>query len=231
VRAALDDSKSAHDEAARQKAVLDNADAQLAALVAAGAKDDDDVKIAARLAWEVEQAAQAIDGAATRAGQASARAIAAAGAPAAAEAQPLVAEADAHARASAGLAAQGKDMAARARKSADAFTRAETGDASMYLSTGEAALASGNLGEAKKYLEKAAKAYKAAKKDNPAVDFAFGRLYDKLADGEKDGAARAKLLGQAKTHYAAFAARGAGARVNVAKERLGEIDEELAESK
>ena len=231
VRAALDEAKAAHDAAAAAKTTLDAKMAALTKLVGAGAKDDDDVKVAAALAADVETQAKAIEASATAAAQGARHAVEAAGPTPAAEAQPLLAEADAHAKATAGLATQARDIAGKARKSTEAFTKNETGDPSMYLSAGEAALASGNLGEARKELDKAAKAFKAAGKDNAALDFDYGRLYDKLADQAQDGAAKAKLLREAKTHYGAFAAHGSGPRVNVAKERLGEIDEELAEIK
>jgi hypothetical protein len=228
-KAAAAEAATALAEAKAARADLDQKVGMLAKYTAAPATDDDDVRAVAVLADDIGATVAKVEAAAAKADAAASRAAAAGGATPAPEALQLIGQAQGAAKEALGLVKESGELARKAKQDAEAYTKLESGDPAMYLSAGEASIAAGKYGDAKRDLDKATKAYKAAGTSNPALDFAYARLYDKMADKEKDGGAKAKLLKRAKGHYDAFAKTATGPRAGVAKERSGEIDEELKE--
>src|SRR5262249_37811433 len=130
----------------------------------------------------------------------------------------------ADARAVLDAAGSSAEEAARRGRS---WIQSETGDATTFLAAAEAALAAGNLGEARRALDRADNLLRAARKDRAPVKYGFAQLHDKLAGREKQPAARLALLKKAKAYYDEFAARGGGPRVAAAKERSQELADEI----
>ncbi|HEY0986009.1 MAG TPA: hypothetical protein VGD80_03115, partial [Kofleriaceae bacterium] len=104
-----------------------------------------------------------------------------------------------------------------------------TSDVQALLSSGTAATAAGNFGEAQKYLDKAAHGLRKTGARSPSLDYAYAVLYDKMAGRAQDPAARLKLWQQAQDAYRKFARTGAGPRVQRANDRLTEIADEIKE--
>ena len=63
------------------------------------------------------------------------------------------------------------------------YAKAETVDPQMYVGAADAAIATGNLADAKRDLDKAAHA--GAK--NAGIDYSYGQLYDKILLSSTDG--------------------------------------------
>ncbi|MBA2543954.1 MAG: hypothetical protein H0V17_30205, partial [Deltaproteobacteria bacterium] len=126
-------------------------------------------------------------------------------------------------------AAATKARGERASKKIKEYAKAETGEALMFIASADAAIASGNLGEAKRDLDKAAAQLKATGAKNTGIDYSYAQLYDKLATREKDPAKKIKLLEQAQKAYQRFARSGAGGRVQRATDRANEIAEDIKE--
>jgi hypothetical protein len=197
---------------------------ELASVVAQPAKDDGALKHVEQLAASIETAAKSADAAAARAETAAKDATAAAGATPSAESAKAVAEAHAAATTARTAATDARTKADAADKAAKEFAKVETVDPTMLVAAADAAIATGNLREARHDLDKAQKATgaKAA-----GIDFSFGQLFDKLAAKETDPAKKKRLLAQAKASYQAFAKAGSGARLARAKERATELDDEI----
>src|SRR5262249_58756044 len=64
------------------------------------------------------------------------------------------------------------------------WIQSETGDATTFLAAAEAALAAGNLGEARRALDRADNLLRAARKDRAPGKYGFAQLHDKLAGRE-----------------------------------------------
>ncbi len=122
-----------------------------------------------------------------------------------------------------GAGSRAEEAARRGRS----WIQNETGDATTFIAAAEAALAAGNLGEARRALERADKLLRAARKDTAPVKYGFAQLYDRQAGREKQPAAKLALLKKAKASYDEFAARGSGPRVAAAKERSQELADEI----
>jgi hypothetical protein len=161
---------------------------------------------------------------------AAAKAVAdAAGPSPAAPAAKLVSDAHAAAKAAHASADAVKTKSADAAKAAREFAKVETTDVQMFLGAADAAIATGNLADAKRDLDKAAAQLKASGTKNAGVEYSYGQLYDKQAAREKDPAKKKDLLQKAQQSYQRFAKAGTGARVKRATDRANEIADELAE--
>nr|HEX4312576.1 HEAT repeat domain-containing protein [Kofleriaceae bacterium] len=210
------------------KIAAEAVDASAKAIVeatAAPAKDDAAVKHAAQLATDIDTAAKAVEDDAARAEAAANNAASLAGS---AIEQPdinkVVTDAKASATAARASATAARTAADAAAKKARDYAKSETEDPQLFVAAADAAIATGNLGEAKHDLDRAAKAGGA----RPAgLDYSYAQLYDKQARGEKDPAAKKRLLEEAKASYEAFAKTGAGARAQRATARAQELADEL----
>jgi HEAT repeat protein len=197
------------------------------AAIAKPAADDAAIDAVAAMGKELATLADAVDAAAGPARDASATATAAATATSPDAAAVLARITAASGAATAAATAAGDRHASLKRKIAD-YLAADTGDPDMYLATADAALATGKLGEAKKNLDLASKAYKRTKTTSPGLFWSYGQLWDRMAQKESDPAKRRSLLTKAKQSLDSFASKGSGTRAGQARERSAEIAEELA---
>jgi hypothetical protein len=221
---AASDAGSAANDAKVAADAVDASAKDIATETAAPAKDDAAVKHVAQLATDIDTTAKAVEDDAARA-EAAAKATAdAAGASPTPDAAKLVADAQASATAARANATAARTAADAAAKKARDYAKSETEDPQLFVAAADAAIATGNLGEAKHDLDRAAKAGGA----RPAgLDYSYAQLYDKQARGEKDPAAKKRLLEEAKASYEAFAKTGAGARAQRATARAQELADEL----
>jgi hypothetical protein len=97
------------------------------------------------------------------------------------------------------------------------------------VSSADAAIASGNLGEAQRNLDKAAHLIRNGAPKVPGLDYSYGQLWDKVAARTPDKAQKAKLLQKAVQAYTKFAKTGTGSRVQRANARAAELAEEIKE--
>jgi serine/threonine protein kinase/HEAT repeat protein len=201
------------------------------------AKDDADVKVVEDLAHALEKERQDVDAARARTEEAAQKTERAADGLKASAGNAMVPpemllqvnEAKAAAREAAKAAEEAKKLSDSAAEKAETYTKAETGDADMFLSAADAEIATGAYADAKRDLDKAAKLYQKAGEKNPAMAFSYARLYDKMAARERNQATQLELLKKAKQSYDAFAKTGSGKRVAQAQERSEEIAEEIKE--
>ena len=107
-------------------------------------------------------------------------------------------------RATAATDARTKSDAA-AKKARD-YAKAETDDPQMYVAAADAAIATGNLADAKHDLDKAAPCH--GGEERAAIDYSYAPALRQDGDREKDPAAKRKLLEQAKQAYETFARTG-----------------------
>jgi hypothetical protein len=227
VAAAEVDGAAAESKAAAK--AVDAATVELASLTAQPAKDDLAIKHVEQLAGEVDTSAKAAEAAAARAEAAAKTVVAAAGTSPSPEAAKLVADAQTSATAARTAATSVRGKADAAMKKAHDYANAETEDPQMFVAAADAAIATGNFGDAKADLDKAQKAQRATGTKAASIDFSYAQLYDKMAAREKDPAAKLKLLQQAKQSYETFARTGAGTRAQRATDRAAELVDDIKE--
>jgi serine/threonine protein kinase/HEAT repeat protein len=202
---------------------------EIGTVTAQPAKDDDAVKDVEKRSPEITTQQAKIDAAIAKLDAAAKSLVDAAGASPPPDGAKLVAEAQAKLKALQQARAAVKARGERAEKKIKDYAKAETGDAQMFIATADAAIAAGNLGEAKRDLDKAAASMKVTGAKNAGIDYSYAQLYDKLAVREKDTDKKIKLLQQAQAAYQRFARTGAGTRVQRAKDRATEIAEDIQE--
>ena len=223
VTAAADDATAAGKDATGAAATVDQAAKDIAAATAAPAKGDAEIKHATELALAIDDDAKSVDADAARAEAAAKAAADAAGASPAADTAKLIADAQATATSARAAATAARATADAAAKKAHEYAKAETEDPQLYVAAAEAAIATGNYGEAKHDLDRAAKGGAKA----GSLDYSYAQLYDKQAAREKDAGAKLALLTKAKAAYESFAKVGSGTRVQRATDRAAEIAEEI----
>ena len=202
---------------------------EVATVTSLPAKDDEAVK-------EVEKKSPAVTEAKTRIDtvlvtlEAAVKTIAdAAGASPPPDGAKLLAEAQSALKTARQSGAAAKARGERADKKIKEYAKAETGDAQMFIASADAAIASGNLTEAKRDLDKAAASMKVTGAKNAGIEYSYAQLYDKLATRTADPAQKLKLLQQAVAAYQRFARTGAGSRVQRADDRATELAEDIKE--
>ncbi|HEV7558459.1 MAG TPA: HEAT repeat domain-containing protein, partial [Kofleriaceae bacterium] len=225
VKAAAADAAAATGEL---KAAVDAVDAlarEIATATAQPATDDAAVKHVEQLATEVDAAAAKLDAAVARADAAAKTVATEAGANPSAEAAALVADAQTAATAAHDAATKVRTGSTAVATKARDYAKAETVDPQMYIGAADAAIATGNLADAKRDLDKAAHA--GAK--NAGIDYSYGQLYDKMAAHEKDPQTKRHDLELAQHAYQTFARTGTGSRVQRATDRASEIADDIKE--
>jgi HEAT repeat protein len=229
VRAAVDAATAAAAEATRAIEAVRTLAAEIEAATATPAVDYAAVKRAEQLAKQIADAAGKLD---TKLAELDTvhRAVSdAAGASPSPDAARLIAEASALASTARAAAGEARASSSAAAKKAEDYAKTEAGDPQMYVAAADAAIASGNLADARKSLDRAARLTRHGAAKVPAIDYSYAQLFDKLAARERDPAAKRKLLQDAQQRYRQFASKGSGARVQRAVERAAELADELAE--
>jgi HEAT repeat protein len=227
--AAGDELIAAAKDALEFKGRAEKCAADVTAAAAAAARDDAAIKAMEGLVHVCVEVAEQAQVARGRVDATMARAEIAAGDKPTPEAVKLVDAARAGATDARAVLDAAGGRAEEAARRGRSWIQNETGDATTFIAAAEAALAAGNLGEARRALDRADKLLRAARKDTAPVKYGYGQLYDKLAGREKQPAARVTLLKKAKAYYDEFAAHGSGPRVTAAKERAQELADEIKE--
>ncbi len=191
--------------------------------------DDDVLKRAEALAADLEAAAARVADRAAQVDAAATAVEAAAGTRPAPAARTLVETAGAAARDARKASAAVKTRTSAAARKARSFAQDEADDAQMLVTAADAAIASGNLGEARRNLDRAAHLIRNGAPAVPGIQYSHAQLWDKLAAREKDPAGRLALLQKAKDAYLGFARSGGGARAKRAQARADELAEEITE--
>jgi hypothetical protein len=208
---------------------LETRAAELETTTAQPATDDTAVDRVNKLAQHVDQMLASIDAEAGKADEAAKAVATAAGASPDATTAKLVTDLQEAAKVARSKVAAVKTRAEAASKAARDFAKAETTDVTMYLAAADAGLASGNLDDAKRALDKAAAQLKAAGAKNVGMEYSYGQLYDKPAAREPDTNKKRALLQRALESYQRYAKVGTGARVKRATARASEIADEIKE--
>ncbi len=193
------------------------------------AKDDDAVKEVEKKGAAITDGQAKVDAAIAKLDAAAKAVTDAAGTGAPPDGAKLVAEAQASLKVAHQSGAAAKARGERAEKKIKDYAKAETGDAQMFIASAEAAIASGNLSEAKRDLDKAAASMKVTGAKNASIDYSYAQLYDKLGARTADATQKVKLLQQAVAAYQRFARTGSGTRVQRAKDRATELAEDIKE--
>ena len=97
------------------------------------------------------------------------------------DAKKLVADAQQAAKDARAAATSAKTVADAMQKKAKDYAKAETTDPQMYVAAADTAIATGNLGEAKRDLDKAMKAMQTSGTKAAGIEYSYGQLYDKMA--------------------------------------------------
>jgi serine/threonine-protein kinase len=221
----LDDAKTAAAEVKPQVAAFEALAGELATTIAEPPRDDTTIPRVEAVVNSLDQAAAKLEAIATTVETAAAAATTAAGA--SPEAAKLVEATRALARDARGAATATRGKAADAAAKARDYIKRETSDVQMLLAGAEAAVAAGNLPEAKHKLDRAAKQIHRAGARNATLDYLYAQLYDQSARRSQDPEAKRKLLVQARDAYRRFAKSGAGPDVQRANERQAELAEDL----
>jgi hypothetical protein len=225
VATASTEAGSAANDAKIAAAAVEASAKDITDVTAAPAKDDAAVKHAVQLAADIDTTAKAVEADAARAeASAKAAADAAGSSPIPATAQ-LVTDAQTAATAARTAATAARAAADAAAKKARDYARSETEDPQLYVSAADAAIATGNFGDARRDLDRAK-----AHGGTAGLDYSYAQLYDKEAAREKDPAAKLKLLQQAKASYEVFAKTGTGTRAQRATDRAAELADEIKEA-
>ncbi|HEX3764670.1 MAG TPA: HEAT repeat domain-containing protein, partial [Kofleriaceae bacterium] len=229
VQLALDDATAAAAEVKTADEAFAATAAELATAIAAPARDATAVPHIEALATRLDDAAGKLEAAATRVEAAAQAASAAAGDSPSADAARLVADARALVQRARDAATGARGKTTEAAAQARSYVQRETGDPQFYIAAADAAIASGNLAEARHKLDTAAQLLHKSGTRRPGLDQSYGQLYDGMARRAGDPATRRKLLEQAEDAYRRFVAAGTGPLVQRASDRLAEIAEELKE--
>jgi serine/threonine protein kinase/HEAT repeat protein len=229
VKTALDDTSAASSEAKAASAAFDAVAADLTTAIAAPPRDDSATKRVEDLATGLDEAAAKLESHAGKVETAAQAAADAARASPSPDAAKLVAEAQALARGAREAATAARGKATEAADKARGYLKAWTGDFQLFISSGNAATAAGNFADAQSNLDKAARLLQKTGAKNSSLDYAYARLYDKMAGHAQDPAAKRKLWQQAQDAYRRFAKTGAGPLVQRSNDRVNEIAEELEE--
>ena len=227
IQLAVDGTTAAAAAAKTQIDQLAQLAADVTAATAAPARDDAAIKRAEDLARQLDDAAAPLDAAATKVEAAAQAARDAAGASPSSDAAKLIADAEQLARQTRETATKTRDQAAEAATRARDYARAETGDPQTYIAAADAAIAVGNVADARQNLDKASRLLRQSGARNPSLDFAYGRLYDQMATTSQSPAAKLKLLLEAEDAYRRFVKTGAGPRVQRTHDRLTELADEI----
>ncbi len=229
VKAAADEAATAATDGKAAAAEVESLLKDITTTTAVPAKDDTMIKHVELLATNVDEAAGKVEAAATKAEAAAKAAADAAGPSPSPDAAKLVADAAAAAKELRDAATTVRTRSAPAAKKAREYAKAETGDAQMFVAAADAAIATGNFGDAKQNLDKATKLGRASGVKNAGIDYSYAQLFDKMATREKDPAAKLKLLQQAQQAYTRFAKTGSGSRVQRAADRAAELGDDIKE--
>jgi len=227
VKQALDEATAAGAEAKQASEAFEALATDLTTTIAAPARDDATLAHVTDLKKNLEEEPGKLDTVANKVEAAAKTAAEAASASPSPDAAKLVDDAKALAHHARDSATAARDKVADATKKADAYLKAETGDVSLLISAAEAAIAAGDLPEARKNLDKAAKRLHASAAKNASIDFDYAQLYDQMAEHTQDPAGKRKLLQQAKEAYQRSTKTATGTRVQRATERLTEIADEI----
>jgi len=227
VRLAVDGTTTAAAAAKTQIDQLAQLAVEVTAATSAPARDDAAIKRAEDLARQLDEAAAPLDASAAKVEAAAQATRDAAGASPSGAAAKLVADADRLARQAREAATRARDQATEASRRARDYARAETGDPQTFIAAADAAIAVGNVADARQNLDKASRLLRQSGARNPSLDFAYGRLYDQMAATSQSPAAKLKLLQQAQDAYRRFVQAGAGPRVQRTHDRLTELADEI----
>jgi serine/threonine-protein kinase len=229
----LDDASAevsaAVDEAKMASAELERVVKQLEGALAVPADDDDDIKKVKDLAGAARTLRGRIEAARDRAAAAAGKLDDAAKNTPVVGAKEKAAAAKQVAAEAASLAMAASKLADDAVTKADDYAKSEASDVPMLLSAADTQIATGKLADAKRDLDKAARAAKKDGKSYPTMSFSYGRLYDKMAQQANGPGERLGLLKKAKQSFDAFVKTGSGPKVAQARERSEELGEEIAE--
>ncbi|MCG8424714.1 MAG: HEAT repeat domain-containing protein [Proteobacteria bacterium] len=115
------------------------------------------------------------------------------------------------------------------RKKVNKWLEIETADPSLYCRLAETAIAAGKLRQARRNIRIAKKTYKKFNRSGPCVSFTWGLYHDKVALNSNSDRLQIRNLKKAKRAYEKFVNHGQGSRVEQTKERIVEIDQEIAD--
>jgi hypothetical protein len=200
--------------------------ADFSAVTGAPAADDTAFARVDELPPRLADAAAALDSAAGQLEAAAAATAAAARAAPSPDATALAEQAQARAKEARAAADAARSRASDSVKAAHDYVERETGDVQLVLDAADAAIAAGNLSEAKQHLDKATELTRKAPRRG-RIEYLYAQLFDLQARRSRDPAAQRKLLEQARDAYQHFASTGSGALVRRASDRAAEISEDL----
>ena len=144
------------------------------------------------------------------------------------ESQALIAEIDKIAVEVGGRIGEAMRQAAKASERAAKYSQEETADPNLYLTSAQTAIATGNLGAARRDLRKAQELFRAQGRVPADLHYAYGELYSKLARSAS-GAEQRKHLEKAIDSFKRYVASGKGFKVQRAREQIGRLEQKLAE--
>jgi HEAT repeat protein/predicted Ser/Thr protein kinase len=231
VKAAAAEAAAASAEAKTATEALDGAAADLKTALAEPPKGDaaEAIDHIRGLADRMGESARKLEESAAKAEAAAKAAADDAGASPAPDAAKLVEETKAIAQRAREAATKARGRADDAARQAEKYKVLWSGDPQSYISSADAAIATGDLADARQSLEKAARLIQKTGRKAPGLDYSYAQLYDKMAARAQDPASKLKLLRQAQDAYQRFAKSGVGPRVQLAKARAAELTDDIKE--
>ncbi len=227
VQAAADQATAASAEVKAQAEAVEVIAGDLATTLAGTTHNDVTIRNVEEFAKNLGQAAAKLEATATKVEEAARATADAAGASPSPDAAKLVDQARTLAQTARGKATEARTKATDAEKQAKDYRKKWTGDPQIYIAAADTAIATGDLADAQKNLDKAARMLRALGERNAGLDYSYAQLYDKKAARTQDRAEKRKLLQQAADAYQRFAKNGTGPRVQRARGRAAELAAEL----